>query len=367
MEYISVALADTIMGRYPDPRSIPYREWCYVQGYILAGFEKLFESTREPRYFDYIAKFADSQVDAEGGVPAFTGESLDDMMAGTAIVAAYAGTGEERYRSAASRIRRAFDDYPRNSDGAFWHGKHLPHEAWIDGAFMGQVFLARYGAAIGERESCFDEAVLQLGLAARRLEKGSSGLYLHAFDESRKASWADRETGLSPEVWSEGLGWYSLALAEILALIDPGHPGRKRLEGILRGLVDALSRAQDPVTGLWYQVVDKGGRPDNWHDSSGSAMFVYAIMRAGELGCADARTCRAVAERGYAGLRTKVKPGLDGLVDVHDACDGLGVQDGYEAYVGHPRVPNAREAVGSLLWASTIMEKPAPAHSPTGC
>ena len=174
----------------------------------------------------------------------------------------------------------------------------------------------------------------------RGSREGELRVYLHAFDESRKASWADRETGLSPgRVWSEGLGWYSLALAEILALIDPGHPGRKRLEGILRGLVDALSRAQDPVTGLWYQVVDKGGRPDNWHDSSGSAMFVYAIMRAGELGCADARTCRAVAERGYAGLRTKVKPGLDGLVDVHDACDGLGVQDGYEAYVGHPRVP----------------------------
>ncbi len=358
MEYISVALADTIMGRYPDPRSIPYRDWCYVQGYVLAGFEKLFESTRERRYLDYIVSYADSHTGADGELPAFTGESLDDMMAGTAIVAAYQWTGKERYRRAAERIRRAFDDYPRNSDGAFWHGKKLPNETWIDGVFMGQVFLTRYGAAIGEREACFDEALLQIGLAAKRLEKGGSGLYLHAFDESRNASWADSETGLSSEVWSEGLGWYALVLAETLALIDPGHPGKKMLEGILRGLVDALSRAQDPVTGLWYQVVDKGEMPGNWHDSSGSAMFVYAIRRAGELGCADADACRAVAGRGYAGMRAKVRAGAKGLVDVYDACDGVCVQDDYAAYVNYPRVVNAKEAVGGVLWASTIMEKP---------
>jgi hypothetical protein len=45
-------------------------------------------------------------------------------------------------------------------------------------------------------------------------------------------------------------------------------------------------------------------------------------------------------------------------VDVLDACDGLGVQSSYHACVDYPRVVNAREAVGSVLWAATIMEKP---------
>ena len=358
MEKTSIALANTIMTRYPDPRTIPYRQWCYVHGYFLAGFEKLYESSRDPGYLDYIVRYAESHVGPEGDIPAFTGESLDDIMAGIAIVIAYQRTGEKRFRSAAGTIRRSFEDYPRNSDGGFWHGKKLPHEMWIDGSFMGQMFLTRYGAAIGDREACFDEAVRQIEIMASRLEKGSSGLYLHGYDESRAASWADETTGLSSDVWSEGLGWYALILAETLALIDPDHPGKAKIEGILHGLVESLARVQDPKTGLWYQVVDKGDRPDNWHDTSGSAMFVYATRRAIELGCMDSRLYGAVAEKGYEGLLTKVRTGADGLVDVYDACDGVCVQDGYAEYVNYPKVVNAKEAIGGILWASTIMEFP---------
>ena len=358
MKNLSIALADTIMTRHPDPLTIPYKRWCYVHGYVLAGFEKLYESTREPRYFDYIRKYVDTHVTADGEVPAFTGESLDDMMAGTAIVAVFQKTGEARYRKAAERIRRSFDDYPRNSDGGFWHARNLPHEMWIDGVFMGQMFLTRYGVAVGDRQYCFDEAARQIGVMADRLFKASSGLYYHGYDEARKVSWADKATGLSSDVWSEGLGWYALVLAETLSLMDPGHPGRPRVQSILRGLVEALARVQDPGTGLWYQVVDKGDRPENWHDTSGSAMFVYAIQRAVELGVVDAGRFRPVAEKGYAGVMTKARTAADGLVDIHDACDGVCVQNSYRDYIDYKRVVNAKEAVGGVLWASVIMEKP---------
>lgn len=358
MNKLSIALADTIIARHPDPRSIPFRDWCYVHGYVLVGFEKLYESTRDPKYFAYIKKYVDAHVTADGDVPAFTGESLDDIMAGTAIVIVYEKTREERYKRAAEKIRLSFNDYPRNFGGGFWHARHLPHEMWIDGVFMGQMFLTRYGAAIGDRTACFDEAVRQIGCIAERLAKGNSGLYLHAYDEARKVSWADKTTGLSSDVWSEGLGWYALVLAETLALIDPRHPGRQKVEEILQGLVAGLARVQAPKTGLWYQVVDKGDKPDNWHDTSGSAMFVYAIQRAVELGCVDEARYRAVAEKGYEGVRTKAKVGADGLIDIYDACDGLGVQNSYEDYVNYTRVANAKEAVGGVLWASTIMEKP---------
>jgi rhamnogalacturonyl hydrolase YesR len=357
MAKLSLALAETIMARYPDPLAIPYKRWCYVHGYVLIGFEKLFERTGDHRYFDYVKKYVDSHVSADGEVPAFTGESLDDMMAGTAIVAVYQRTGEARYRKAAERIRRSFDDYPRNSDGGFWHARNLPHEMWIDGVFMGQMFLTRYGAAIGERDACFDEAARQIGVMADRLAKGASGLYLHGFDEARRASWADKKTGLSSDVWSEGLGWYALVLPETLSLMDATHPGRPLVEKILRGLVEGLTRAQDPKTRLWYQVVDKGDRPENWHDTSGSAMFVYAIQRAIDLGVVDAARYRPAAQRGYAGVVSRTGTGTDGGIDVYDACDGVGVQNGYEDYINYKKVVNAKEAVGSVLWAATIMEK----------
>jgi len=360
MTDLSRTLADTIMTRFPDPRNIPYKPWCYVHGYVLCGFDKLYELTREQKYFDYVRRYADLQVMPDGKVPAFTGESLDDMMAGTAIVAAWQRTGEVRYREAAERIRRAFDDYPRNSDGGFWHGRSLPHEMWIDGVFMGVMFLTRFGAAIGDRRACFDEAARQIGVAADRLFKPQSGLYYHGYDEARKVAWADRSTGLSSDVWSEGLGWYALVLPETLSLMETADPGRPRVTQILRGLVESLARVQDSSTGLWYQVVDKGDRPGNWHDTSGSAMFVYAIQRAVQLGVVEAARFEPVSRRGYAGLLTKVRTGADGGIDILDACDGLGVQNRYEDYITFPRAVNAKEAVGSMLWAATIMES----HSP---
>ena len=50
-------------------------------------------------------------------------------------------------------------------------------------------------------------------------------LSLHAWTtEPEKAVWADKTTGLSPEVWSEGMGWYTLVLPELLALLPKTHP-----------------------------------------------------------------------------------------------------------------------------------------------
>ena len=123
-----------------------------MQGYILCGFEKLWKVTGDPRYFAYLKKFVDQHVSDDGSLSDFTGESLDDIMAGSTLVIAYQQTGEEKYRLAADKVRAAFDDYPRNRDGGFWHGRRLPHEMWIDGVFMGLMFLTRYGAVIGDRD-----------------------------------------------------------------------------------------------------------------------------------------------------------------------------------------------------------------------
>ena len=315
----SIALADSIMRRFPDPDSIPYRRWCYVQGFDLCGFEKLWTYTRDARYFDYLRTFADHHVTADGELRDFSGDSLDDMMAGTVIVAVYEHSGEARYKLAADRIRRAFDDYPRNADGGFWHGRRLPHEMWIDGVFMGGMFLTRYGSAIGDRDYCFDEAARQIMILAAQCRKGDSGLFLHAYDESRSVSWADQVTGLSCDVWSEGLGWYALILVETLALMPADHADRAPVMGILAELVQGLAKVQDADSGLWYQVVDKGDRADNWHDTSGSAMFVYAIQRAVELGYVErqgttrlpgaaTRACCPSASSGLTALLTSTTP-----------------------------------------------------------
>jgi len=354
----SVALAESIMVRFPNSDDIPFRPWCYVQGYVLSGFEMLYQYTGEHKYLDYVLRFVDQHVGERGDIRGFTGHDLDNMMAGTAVIAAYEKTGQDKYRLAAQKIREAFNDYPRNSDGGFWHSRALPHEMWIDGVFMGQMFLTRYGVAIGDQAYCFHEAARQILILARHCRKEDSGLFLHAYDEARHAAWADPVTGLSPEVWSEGLGWYALVLVETLKVLPLDHPQRAEVMNILLGLAEGLSKTQDPKTGLWYQVVDKGDRADNWHDTSGSAMFVYMLQRAIDLGYVSADRYGPAVRQGYEGILSKAVTNEAGLVDIFDACDGVCVQPSYDVYINYPKRVNAKEAVGSVLWATAIVEKP---------
>lgn len=354
----SIQLAYTLMKEYPDPDSFPYKSWSYSQGFMLWGIIRLWEQTGNKKYYNYVFKYVDGHVDENGVIAAFKGDSMDDIMTGSVIVWAYAQTGLEKYRKACHSIRKAFDTYPRTTTGAFWHGDWCQHEFWVDGVFMGQMFLTKYGKFIGDGEYCFDEAARQLELIEHHCRKGSTGLILHGWSENREQKWADQSTGLSPEVWSEGLGWYALILVETLEIFPITHPKRHQIVTQLMNLLEDLKKHQDRSSGLWYQVVDKGDLPDNWCDTSGSAMFVYTIKKAIELGIADPNVYLTVAEKGYRGVASKARIDGVGYVEIFDACDGVCVQESYDHYINFERVSNAKEAVAAFLWAVIIMEKP---------
>lgn len=363
----SVALAETIMKRNPGTPQDRLARWSYWKGYTLMGFEQLWRSTGDARYIDFIQREMDPHIDAAGNLKNVSLGSLDNIMAGNIVIALYEHTHDARYRVAATQVRRAFDTYPRNPDGGFWHNPKLNGQMWVDGVFMGQMFLIRYGASIGDRQYCFDEAIKQITVFARHAQKGASGLYYHAWAADpatalvvprRKVGWADARTGLSSEVWSEGLGWYALVVVETLAVLPPDYPHRAEVLDIYLRLADGLKRAQDPKTGGWFDVVDKGDKPDNWIDTSGSAMFTYAIERGIELKLLDKKKYAPVARNGYQAIVANAKLNDQGLVDIYNAGDGVCVQASYDDYVHYPKTVNAKEAVAGFLWATTIIEKP---------
>ncbi len=352
----SVALAETIMARYPDYRRAYWKPWNYAEGYVLTAFERIYRDTGDRRYMDYVKKLVDNFVAADGKFNGSNLNNLDDFMAGTSIVAVYDYTHEPRYKTAATQIRKAFDPYPR-TDGQFWHNAS-GSVMWIDGVFMGQMFALRYGASIGDSDYCFDEAAKQILTCARHSEKGKSGLYLHAWtDQAAKYKWADPKTGLSPEVWSEGLGWYALVVADALAVMPKDQPRRAAVEDVYRRLAAGLKREQDPQTGGWFMIVDKGSEPGNWIDPSGTAMFVYSLQRGIELGLLDAQGYAPVVQRGYQKLLTFATVNEHGLVDVAGGGDGIGIKNSFADYVKFRRQVNAKETVGGFLWATTIMER----------
>jgi unsaturated rhamnogalacturonyl hydrolase len=359
-KYWSVATAETIMARYPDYRTAYWKPWTYVHGYAFRAFELLYRATNDKRYLNYIRRYVDQFVDEKGNYSGDKLTNLDNIMTGSSVVALYEYTHEERYKVAAAEFRKAFDHYPRNADGGFWHGNTATGQMWIDGVFMGQMFLLRYGRSIGDATYCYDEATKQITIFAQHGLKEDSGLYYHAWTERPNLkTWADPKTGLSPEVWSEGLGWYGLILVEALETLPVDHPKRAEIQDIFKRLAIGLKRAQDPNTGAWFMIVDRPDTPGNWTDPSGTGMFVYAIQRGIELGLLEAKEFAPVVAAGYRALIGFARVNERGLVDVYGGGDGISVKPNYEAYVTVPRTVNAKEAVIGFLWATAITERPA--------
>jgi rhamnogalacturonyl hydrolase YesR len=359
----SVALADTLMRLNTGAPGDSLTQWSYWKGYTLDGFEMLWQSTGDKRYLNYIKQQVDPSIDGDANLVNVKLDSLDNAMEGNIVVGLYEHTHDPRYRVAATQIRKMFDSYPRNPDGGFWHNPRLNSEMWVDGVFMGEMFLLRYGDSIGDRKYCFDEAVRQITVFARHAAKGNSGLYYHAWAAQpdggqHKVSWADPVTGLSSDVWSEGLGWYALVLVEALQRLPADYPGRADVLDIYTRLAAGLKRVQDPVSGGWYFIVDKPDGKDNFIDTSGSAMFTYSIERGIELGLLDRKGYAPVVAAGYRAITHNARINSHGLVDIVSACDGVGVQNSYVDYVNFKRSVNAKEAVGGFLWATAIVEKP---------
>jgi rhamnogalacturonyl hydrolase YesR len=218
---------------------------------------------------------------------------------------------------------------------------------------MGQIFQARYAAVMGDKEA-FNEVTRQVKLALAHCRK-PNGLLLHGWDESRSATWADKQTGLAPEVWSEGLGWFALLLADVFDYLPRDHPDRQTLMSALRRLCAGLKEVQDPKTGMWCQVVDKPRAPGNWNETSGTAMFTYLIRNSIDKGYIPREEYMPVVEKAYAGLATKAVKGADGLIDIRD-CSSIGIMDNYQAYIHCPKETNTFAGVTSFILGASTME-----------
>ena len=110
------------------------------------------------------------------------------------------------------------------------------------------------------------------------------GLLYHGYDYSHTAVWANADRGHSPEVWDRALGWFAMALVDILEIIPASNPGYATIRQILQTLAPKIVAAADPASGAWWLVMTQPGRSGNYLESSGSAMFVYSLLKAVRLG-----------------------------------------------------------------------------------
>ena len=127
---------------------------------------------------------------------------------------------------------------------------------WLDGAYMAEPFRAEYAATF-QSPADFDDIAKQLLLMDAHMRDPKTGLLSHGWDESKQMPWADKQTGLSPEVWGRAMGWYAMALVDTLDWFPKDHPQHAALVAALNRTMAAVVKVQDAKTGLWWQVMDR--------------------------------------------------------------------------------------------------------------
>lgn len=340
----SAAMVRSTTARY-TPSSIG--GWSYQVGLYLYGQYLVYQRTHDPALLAYLKSWVDRFVTSNGTI-SNSFSSLDSMMAGRLLVIMHHETGLAKYQIAAKTIRDRLNSYPRTADGGFWHatGTSRAHQLWGDGTFMLNPFLVEYGREFNDSAYTSDEATKQIAVYGSHLQL-PSGILRHAWDESKTASWADRSTGQSPESWCRAVGWYGMATVTVLDDTPATAPRRAQLLTILRNLAAGIEHYQDPATGRWFQVVDKGGLSDDWTETSCSSMFSYTLSRAAQQGYIDAHYA-TVAKRGYAGVLARISLGGDNLTELTGISIGTNVGD-YAYYIGRTRATNDLHGLGAFL------------------
>ncbi len=364
----SVRMAESFMTWHKD--SIMVKEnkpasWDYEQGLMYKAIEKVWNRTGNGKYFEYVRRDMDRYVQKDGSIRTYKYDdfNLDNIPTGRALLTLYQQTqpDKEKYRKAADLLWKQIENQPQTKEGGFWHKKRYPYQMWLDGLFMAEPFAAEYSLIFNHLEH-FDHIAKQFALIEKYAVDEKTGLIYHAYDESKEQKWADPKTGRSPHFWSRAIGWYAMALVDVLDYMPANHPERANLIKYLQRLAPALVKYQDAKSGVWYQMTTQGTRKGNYFEASASCMFVYALAKGVRMGYLPA-TYLASAKKGYAGiLKEFVEEEANGTLSLNKTVSvgGLGgspYRDGtYEYYLSEPIRKNDLKGVGPFIFASVEME-----------
>lgn len=332
--------------------------WNYIDGCMIKAILELYHITENRKYLDFADAFIDYFVQEDGSITSYHPQeyNLDNVNAGKTLFDLYELTGREKYRKAIDTVYSQLKGQPRTSTGNFWHKMIYPNQIWLDGLYMAQPFYMQYEVTYNNGANCRD-SYNQFLHVYDLMRDTRNGLYYHAYDDSREAFWCDPVTGLSDNFWLRALGWYAMALIDTMEVMPETMAQEKdRLGSIYKELIDAMLPYQDKETGMWYQVVNRGGIRPNYLETSGSAIFAYAIMKSVRLGYLD-ESYFAFGEKAFAGICKTYLSEENGELQLDGIClvAGLGnkqMREGtFDYYMREPIVKNEAKGVAPLILA----------------
>jgi len=369
---MSVRMVESEIARCPTAKSLDFQDglhisWNYTPGLEQKAFLDVYDRYGDSTIFEYVETWYDEAIADDGKPQSYrvAAYNVDKICPGRTLFQLYEKTGKDKYRRAMDTLMFQYVSHPRTSEGALWHKQVYPNQVWLDGLYMAQPFAAEYFARFtgGQmREEMFAGIINDFEVTKEHTYDPQTGLYRHAWDETHGMFWCDPQTGQSQHCWCRALGWTAMAIVDVLDWIPEGTKNRGVLTGWLAEIVEKLPEYADPETGMWYQVMDQPGREGNYVEATGSAMFVYAMLKGCRKGYLDEKVGK-YARKSYRNLvKTFISYDEQGLMNIDQCCSvgGLGGKQNrmgdYAYYLSEPVRSNDPKGVGPFIWASLEYE-----------
>lgn len=334
--------------------------WNYIDGCMITSLIELYKVKHDPRYLDFSKRFIDFFINTDGSIKGYQIENynVDDICEGRVLFDLFTLTGDQTYRQAIEFIYQHVKKQPRTHEGNFWHKKIYPNQVWLDGLFMAQPFYTRYETQFNHKSN-YDDIIRQFQNVRSRMFDTNKQLYVHGYDAEKRIFWADPITGRSKNFWLRAMGWYVVAIVDVMSYMEDDRVN-SFFKPLLHEIIDGLLLYQDKKTKLFYQVVDQSEQPGNYLETSGSALISYAILKAVRLGALNP-SYRQQGLDIFNGIVSTYLTEKQGDLNLGGIClvAGLGPEnnprrDGsYAYYISEPIVENDAKGVGPLIMAYT--------------
>jgi rhamnogalacturonyl hydrolase YesR len=337
----------------------------YVQAVIHEGIQKAATTQNDSSLLEYASDAVSSLVTENGTLIGWnsTFYTLDDIRMGNNILYFWnaGGRKEKKYEIAAKGLRDQLDRWPRTPTGGFWHRAPIyKNQMWLDGIYMADTFYATYTAYFEpDNTTAWNDIELQFDLIEEHCRNHTSNLLQHGYSEDKTAVWADPVTGASPHVWNRAVGWYFVALVEVLEVFPKSHPGYAKLQTYLTTLADGLKKAQD-ASGGWWLVMDEPypGMKGNYIESSATAMFTYSYLKGIRLGLLDPEYKTTAVKAWDLMIDEFVQYEKNGTLSWTGTVEvgSLSGNATYEYYVGVKLSLNDGKGAAPFMYAATEIE-----------
>lgn len=345
LEY-GIKACDTMMRKFAGADLPPKGYFHYHQGVFLSGVMNMHSVCGNEKYFDYVKSWIDSIVLDKSVIRQYFKGTLDDHMSTILLYPLFEKTGEEKYEWAIKQLTYEIKNWVISDLGGYWHKEGQLDQMWLDGLYMVGPMQMMFAKKYGDKQ-LYKQAVHQAYLMYENMKDEKTGLLYHAWDCSRTAKWANEKTGLAPEIWGRAMGWYVVALLDMMEYMDADSEEYKRFAEIEKEVLGAVFAVRDEKAKLWYQVLNKGDKESNWHEASCSCLFVYAAAKAARMGVVSVDMLERAIES-FDAIIDKFVEIKDGDLLLSGVCIGTGVLD-YQGYIERPTSTNDLHGMGAFL------------------